>query len=135
MNLNKYLNSIHNGILSLNSNKYFTGIMVLLLNVGSKYVNVQLTENQQKYLKTNLFRQILIFTILWVATKDIYVSFMLTASFIILSEYILNENSRVCILPEYMKKIKNEIDINNDNIISDREIQRAIRIIQNANKN
>lgn len=132
--MNKYLNTVHNGVKSLNHNKYFTGVMVLLLNVGSKYVNVQLTENQQQYLKTNLFRQILIFTMLWVATKDIYISFILTASFIILSEYILNENSRACILPEYMKQIKNEIDTNKDNVISDKEIQRAIRIIQNANK-
>ena len=59
----------------------------------------------------------------------IYTSLILTAIFIILSDFILNENSNFCILPEHWIDIKNKIDIDNDGFISDQEIEQAIKVL------
>ena len=56
------------------NSKYFTGVLMILLNIGSKYANIQLSKTQQQFFKGSIFRQLLIFTVAWSATKDIYVS-------------------------------------------------------------
>ena len=53
------------------NSKYFTGILMILLNIGSKYANIQLSKTQQQFFKGAIFRQLLIFTVAWSATKDI----------------------------------------------------------------
>ena len=39
---------------SLNSSKYFAGIMMLTLNIGSKYITLELSKTQEAYLKYTL---------------------------------------------------------------------------------
>ncbi len=76
--------------------------------------------------KANIGRQIIIFTILWSGTKNLLVSFILTAIFVLLADHIFNENSKYCILS---KKIKKAIDVNKDGIISEKELDNAIKTI------
>ena len=59
---------------NITNSKYFTGVLMILLNIGSKYANIQLSKTQQEFFKGSIFRQLLIFTVAWSATKDIYVS-------------------------------------------------------------
>ena len=56
----------------------------------------------------------------------------MTAAFIILSDYIFNENSRFCVLPERLKKISEIVDKNNDLEISPEEEERALEILRKA---
>ena len=56
----------------------------------------------------------------------------MTAAFIILSDYLLNENSKLCIIPDRLKKISYLIDENKDNIISDKEEKDALDILRKA---
>jgi hypothetical protein len=56
----------------------------------------------------------------------------MTAAFIILSDYIFNENSRFCVLPERLKKISEIVDKNNDLEISPQEEERALEILRKA---
>ena len=51
---------IDNHLNNLNNSKYFAGLMMLFLNIGSKYITVVLSKNQENFLKSNIFRQILI---------------------------------------------------------------------------
>ena len=85
----KYKNNIFKTILvnisSLNNNKYFAGIIMLIINIGSKYVSIELSKTQQAYLQNSFFRQILIFTIVWLSTRDVIVSLILTGIFVILT--------------------------------------------------
>jgi len=67
-------------------------------------------------------------------TRDIYMALILTAVFTVLSYYILNENSKLCILPESVKKIEKAMDLNNDGIISEDEINQSIKILEKARK-
>ena len=56
----KKMNKIIN---TLNSSKYFTGIMMIMLNIGSKYITVKLSKSQEAYVKNYIIREILIFSI------------------------------------------------------------------------
>ena len=121
------------GIQSLNQSKFFAGIVMLLMNIGSKYITIELSENQQELLRNSIIRQLFIFTIVWMGTRDIVAALILTAVFTILTQYLFHENSRLCILPKQLRQLKKSIDVNNDNVLGQDEINRAIRILSEAN--
>lgn len=128
------LSLLHTSLLSLNTNKFFAGIVMLILNLGSKFISVKFSENQEDYLRNNVGRQLLIFAIVFVATKDIYISIALTACFFVLTDHFFNENSRFYVLPKGFKKMKKVIDNNNDGDISEDELNKAIDILTKAKK-
>jgi hypothetical protein len=82
----------------LNTNKYFTGIMMLVLNLGSRFLVMELSDTQEQLLSNKVIRRFIVFTVVFIATKDIYVSFVVTAIFIILVSGLFNENSKFCIV-------------------------------------
>jgi len=126
--------SINESVSSLNSNMFFAGIMMLTLNIGSRYVQLNLTPSAESYLKYAITKEFLVFTIAWMGTRNIYVALTLTAAFVILADYGLNDKSNFCILPEKFKKLQNSIDTNNDKIISELEIKNAMEILEKAKK-
>jgi|TARA_R110001599_G_scaffold33757_2_gene108665 hypothetical protein len=118
---------------SINDNKFFIGIIVLVLNVFSKYVEIKLTKTQEAYFKNNLIRQLFIFAVLWSGTRDIYISILMTAAFVILADYLFNEESKFCLIPQHWSdKMKQAIDADGDGKLSDQEIEHAIHILQQA---
>lgn len=88
------LNTIH----SLNTNKYFAGMLILLLNLGSRFLVMELSETQEQLLSNKIIRRFVIFTVVFVSTRDILVSLVVTAVFIVLVSGIFNENSKYCIV-------------------------------------
>jgi hypothetical protein len=89
---------IHKTFDMLNQSKYFAGIMMLILNLGSKYITMELSETQDELLKNKIIRRFLVFTVVFIATRDIFVSLILTGIFIILVSGIFNENSSYSII-------------------------------------
>lgn len=118
----------------LNNSKYLAGLTMILLNVGSRFVEIKFSKTQEQILRNGLAREILIFSMCFMATRDIIISIILTASFTVLSRYLFNENSKLCLLPKKMRKIAMEIDVNNDNIITQQEIDNALKVLQKAKK-
>jgi len=86
-----FIQIIHNSILSLNNSKYFAGVAMLIVNIGSRYITLGLSKSQEEYIKAFVVRELLIFSIIWMATRDIYIAVTMTAAFIILADYALNE--------------------------------------------
>ena len=124
--------SINENISKLNNSRFFAGIVMLMLNIGSKYITINLSATQEEYLRNSIGRQLLIFSIAWMGSRDIYMSLGLTAVFIILSDYLFNEESSMCVLPHSMRAFKNTLDTNNDGKISEQEIQNALAILRKA---
>jgi len=118
----------------INTSKLFIGITMIMLNVGSKYVDFKFTKGQEKLLKEGLAREILIFAIVFMGTRDVVYAILLTAAFIILSEYAFNEKSKYCIVPERMKQITILMDTNKDGIISPEEEAKALDILNKAER-
>lgn len=125
---------IHDRVHYLNNSKFFAGIIMILLNIGSKFISIQFSKSAEEYLKLNITKQILVFSMAWMGTRDIYTALMLTAVFVILSDHLFNEESKFCIVPKHYRVLDKLIDTNNDGIISDDEINRAISILEKAKK-
>lgn len=89
------LNPIENSINSFNSNPYFIGFMMLLLNLGGRHFATSLTPEQDKFFQSPWFRRGLIFVIFFVGTRNIIVSFIMTIVFIILLAFIFNDESQL----------------------------------------
>ena len=130
----KILQEIHNRVLSLNNSKFFAGVIMILLNIGSKYITIELSKNQEQYLKHYVSRILLLFAISWMGTHDIYTSLILTSSFIVMTEYLFNEESSFCVLPSYLKRFNHILDKNNDTMISEQEIENAIKVLEKAKR-
>ena len=86
----------------------------------------------ESFIKYNVARELLIFTIAWMGTRDIVVALVLTASFMVLSEFLLNHKSNYCILPEKYRYL--DLDKNKDGRISDGEINKAIETLEKARR-
>ena len=129
-----FLNYLHTHIDYLNTNKFFAGIIMLTLNIGSRFVTIDLSKSSEQYLKYSVTRQILIFAICWMGTRDIYISLGLTAVFVILADHLFNHDSQFCIVPASYKKIEQAMDTNGDGIISTEELNNAIAILEKAKK-
>ena len=88
-------NSLFN---SLNSSKILVGIAMIVFNIGSKFLVIDMSKSQQQFFKNIIIRRVTLFCIFFVATIDIGISLILTATFIILAFNIFNEDSKFSVL-------------------------------------
>ena len=129
MYMKKQWNLLQENLNVVNNSKLFTGLVMICLNIGSKFITVKFSPSQEEFMKNYVAREILIFAVCWMGTRDILTSILLTAAFFIVSEYLFHEDSSICLVPNYMKKIKNALDINGDGVISQEEIDNAIKLL------
>ena len=115
---------------TFNQSKYFYGILMILLNIGAKYIEIDIPKHHKQFLSSKLIRRILIFTVAFIATRDVIVSLVITAAFIILVLNLFNNESQYCILPKSFK----DLDLNKDGEISPDEIKKAYETLKKAGK-
>ena len=120
-----------NIIESISNNKFLIGLVAIFVNVGSRYIEFNFTHNQELLLRS-IAKEVLIFAVTLMMTRDLVIAIILTTIFIILSNFIFNEQSKFCILPDNFKTIESAIDTNKDGIVTDEEIKKAEKILQQA---
>jgi len=98
--LTQLFSYLHNNIQAVNNSKIFAGIMILLLNVSSKFVNIRVSKTMESYLKNSFSRQLLVFIIAWMGTREFWVALFISFVFTFFVDYLFNEESMFCILPE-----------------------------------
>lgn len=119
ININEIINSINN-------NTYFYGMLMILLNMGSKYIEMDLVNNHKEFLSSTLLRRLLIFTMAFIATKDLVASLIITAAFIIIVLNLFNTESDYCIIKKQKTTIQKEI--------TQEQVEHAIDILKKAGK-
>jgi hypothetical protein len=124
----------HDHIQYLNNSKFFAGVIMILLNVGSKFISIQFSKSTEEYLKFSLSKQLLVFAMAWMGTRDIYVALGLTAVFVILSDHLFNEESQYCVVPHKHRVLNKLVDTNNDGVVSDAELNSAIATLEKAKR-
>ena len=124
--------AINNSINSLNSSTFFAGVMMICLNIGSRYIQLNLDESTESYIKYALTKEIMVFTISWMATRNIYMSLGLTAVFIVLADFIMNEKSRYCLLPKKFIQSRRMNELVDNKILSEKEINDALEVLERA---
>jgi hypothetical protein len=111
--------------------------MIITLNIVSKFVNIGLSKTMESYLKYTFSRQLLVFSIAWMGTRDIYIAFFITFIFTIFTDYLFNEDSAFCVLSEdfqdYHNTLKNNEEINSDKV-TDEDIKKAKDVLEKAKK-
>lgn len=70
---------------AINSNKFFIGIMMILLNIGSRHLVDEFSGSQEEYSRNLLLRRLAIFAVCFIATRDVIHSTLLTAGYIIIA--------------------------------------------------
>lgn len=116
---------LYNIIYNLNNSKFFSGILMILMNLGSKYISLELSESQDEFFSNIIIRRIMIFTVVFIATKDIIVSIIITACFVILVSGLFNQNSKYCLIKNNSPQTK---------IITKEQVEKAKKIIMKYEK-
>ena len=125
---------LHDHVMHLNNSKFFAGIVMILLNVGSKFISIQFSKSTEEYLKLSVSKQILVFSMAWMGTRDIYTALGLTAIFVVLSDHLFNEDSEYCIVPHKYRILHTLIDENMDGVVSEAEINSAVSVLEKAKR-
>ena len=126
-------NLMHNQVMNINNSKLFAGFMIIVLNIASRFVTIKLSKTMESYLKYTFSRDILVFAISWMGTRDIYIALAITITFMVLMDYILNEKSAFCCLPERFTDYHISL-MDNDDTITPEQIKSAEETLEKAKK-
>jgi hypothetical protein len=78
---------------TLNTNPYFIGVMMLLLNLGGRFLGMEMSKNQEKFFQQVWVRRFFIFTVLFIATRNVLIALFLSVIVLLVLAYLFNENS------------------------------------------
>jgi len=124
---------LHDHIMTLNNSKIFAGLMIIVLNIASKFVTVKLSKTMESYLKHTFSRDMLVFAIAWMGTRDIYTALIIMLVFILFMDYLLNEESSFCCLPENFTDYHVSL-LDNNETVSAEQIKQAEEVLEKAKK-
>lgn len=91
------INPLEQMFMAFNTNPYFIGLMMVLLNLGGRFIGMEVSKEQEKVLQQPWVRRALIFTVLFVATRNIFVAFIMTVLVLLVVSFLFNENSDLCL--------------------------------------
>jgi hypothetical protein len=103
--------------------------------VSGKFTTIKLSKTMESYLKYTFSRNILVFSMAWMGTRDVYTALGITILFIICAQYLFNEESPYCCLPEQFTDYHaNKADENKSQITKE-QIEEAIETLSKVKSN
>ena len=75
----------------LSENKYFIGMAMVLVNIGARFIIEELSDEHREFIKSDKVRKVVIFSSIFMATRDIFVAIIITALFSVLIHEVLKE--------------------------------------------
>lgn len=95
--------SIRASLNELMTAPFLLGVLVLLANVGSRFIVLELSRSQEEFLQGEVMRKLVIFAAAFVATRDVLTSLLLVGAFTAIVSGLFHEESRFCVLPDVSK--------------------------------
>ena len=93
---------------NLSMSPYFNGSIMLLMNIGGKYLAMDLPKNLDSlFINYAFLRYIVLFSIFFMATRNIKIALLLTLLYFIIIKFIINEKSNFCVLIDSNIVLKN----------------------------
>ena len=132
---NDVLSILMDQVKTINESKIFAGLMIIILNIASKFVNLKLSKTVESYMKNTFSRNILVFAIAWMGTRDMWVALLITIVVILSMDYFFNEESLFCCLPEQFTNYHlSLLDDSNSNCKSFtvEDVEKAYQILEKA---
>ena len=94
------INPLEHAFMAINTNPYFIGLMMLLLNLGGRFLGMEISKEQEKVFQNPWVRRGLVFTVLFVATRNVFVAAIMTVFVLLLMSFLFNENSELCLFKD-----------------------------------
>lgn len=91
------INPLEHAFMAINTNPYFIGLMMLLLNLGGRFLGMEISKEQEKVFQNPWVRRALVFTVLFVATRNVFVAAIMTIFVLLFMSFLFNENSDLCL--------------------------------------
>lgn len=109
---------------ALNGNPYMVALAYLFLNLSGRFLTMELTKQQESFLADKAIRPIILFCVMFVATRNLAAAFWSTLAFLSIIWVFANENHIMCLVPHWRKKDEEK----------DKNYDENIKIIQNTEK-
>jgi hypothetical protein len=81
----------------INTSPYIIGSMMLMMNLGARFLSLEITKGQEQFLSHPWIRRFLIFVVFFIGTRNVWVAFWMALIVILLIGYLFNENSSLCL--------------------------------------
>jgi len=91
-------------LFSLNSNPYLIGIFMILLNLGARFLPMELTKQQEGFLQSSWVRPAILFVVIFIGTRNLAVAFWLTLAIFSMLWFFANEKSAFCMIPGWCEQ-------------------------------
>jgi len=132
----KVLTTMHNFFHNLNTSTFFAGFVMLILNIGSRYINLDLHSSTESWIKYFMSKEVLVFAVSWMGTRSIYYALVITACFTIIVDHFMNVDSNYCIIPHKYKGLHKMTEDKKgpEKTVSDLEISNALHMLEKAKK-
>ena len=86
-------------LIHLSNSQLFNGSIMLLSNIGGKYLALDLPNNiDVLFERYAILRYLILFSIFFMATHDIKISLFLIIFYFLIIKFLINEKSKFCIL-------------------------------------
>jgi hypothetical protein len=82
---------------TFNTSPYIIGSMMLMMNLGARFLSLEVTKGQEAFLSHPWIRRFLIFVVFFIGTRNVWVAFWMALIVILLIGYLFNENSSLCL--------------------------------------
>jgi hypothetical protein len=128
--LKEMIQYIHSNVMAMNQSKIFAGLIIIVLNISSKFVTIKLSKPLEGYLKYTFSRDILVFAMAWMGTRDIYIALLITILFVIATDYLFHEESAFFMLPESFKDHHLSLLENDGGDVTDEDYVKAKKIVE-----
>ena len=95
------------------NNKFLIGIIMVIINLGARFIVNELNEDQIKIVNSTHVRRIMIYLVVFMATRDIFTTIIIgTITILLIKEFFNNESENSLIKKEnknndISEKIKN----------------------------
>jgi hypothetical protein len=129
--MGEYVNA---NVIEMNQSKIFAGLVIIVLNVSGKFANITLSKSMESYLKYTFSRNILVFSMAWMGTRDIYTALGITGIFMLCANYLFNEESPYCCLPENFTDYHSSVAEENKSKVTQDQIDEAITTLAKVKK-
>jgi hypothetical protein len=87
---------------SLNTNKIFTGLAMLVLNLGSRYIIMDIGAAYDKVLSNVVVKQIVVFCMFFASTRDVKLALILTFGFWFIVMGLLDKKRPLNVMPSFL---------------------------------
>jgi hypothetical protein len=91
----------------LNTSPYMIGVFYLFLNLGGRFISMELTKRQEWFLSQPFLRPFILFAVMFISTRNLASAFWTTIGILLVLWVFANENSAFCLIPGWKEEIPN----------------------------